>query len=357
MALLGIGEKDRYGRQKRIAHEGKFLRASRTGGISLRAQTRAAGLNLTANTRHGLRVSHRLGRKTQLAFQNGRLVFRGRYGSGPTRLNVSKTGMTVSTRNPFGTINWIKPNRSSAKLFGVQVRGQKALFIQMVMLAITGVVALASLAINLCILLINVIVWLATHLWNLTAKIPDTLDDIAHIWRKRRLRQTRLELDHTVQQAIDDWSQDDVIHANELMFLSVARGHSALDASRTSDWPLAQHLTGRKHRRTPDQETHQRIGALIEHALTRDRNKPDKADHTDAAEHKQPGTTTAVRILALTALIAKETESKITASQRPELLFALDDLMLEQGSRNVLQDQMLEVFADQCGLRLTNRTH
>ncbi len=98
MRWFNIGNKDEYGKQHRIEHRGKYLRANRTGGVSLRAQTRKAGLNLTANTQHGFRVSRTVGKNTQVALQNGRFVFRGRYGKGPSRLNVSKSGVTVSIR-------------------------------------------------------------------------------------------------------------------------------------------------------------------------------------------------------------------------------------------------------------------
>ncbi|WP_019022265.1 hypothetical protein [Thioalkalivibrio sp. ALE23] len=130
MAFLKAGEKDRDGRQKRIEHSGRYLRASRTGGLSLRAQTRAAGVNLTGNTNHGVRVSTRLARNTQVAFQNGRFILRGRYGSDAAKFNLSKSGVTVSTKTPIGSFNWIRPGRSSAKIAGVQVRGHNAAAIQ-----------------------------------------------------------------------------------------------------------------------------------------------------------------------------------------------------------------------------------
>jgi len=99
MGFLNLGRKDEHSRQRRIEHRGKYLRASRTGGVALRAQAKAAGVSLTANTAHGFRVSATPLKGTQLGFQNGRFILRGRYGSGPTKLNVSKTGLSVSTRN------------------------------------------------------------------------------------------------------------------------------------------------------------------------------------------------------------------------------------------------------------------
>lgn len=138
MGFLKIGESDRDGRQKRIEHTGRYLRASRTGGVSLRAQTRVSGVNLTANTNHGLRVSTRLAKNTQVAFQNGRFVLRGRYGSDAAKVNLSRSGLTVSSKTPVGTVNWIRPGRSSFKLAGIQLRGHKAAWLQ----ALYGVFAL-----------------------------------------------------------------------------------------------------------------------------------------------------------------------------------------------------------------------
>jgi hypothetical protein len=57
---------------------------------------------------------------------------RGRYGKGPTKLNLSKSGVSVSAKNEFGAFGWIKPNRSSVKLGGVQIRGKNAAIIQMI---------------------------------------------------------------------------------------------------------------------------------------------------------------------------------------------------------------------------------
>jgi hypothetical protein len=59
---FNLGGKDEYGQQRRVEHSGQHLRVSRTGGASLRAQTKAAGVNLAANSQHGMRVSRTIGR-------------------------------------------------------------------------------------------------------------------------------------------------------------------------------------------------------------------------------------------------------------------------------------------------------
>lgn len=134
--MLNIGKKDADGRQVRIEHRGRHLRASRTGGVSLRAQTRAAGVNLSANSRHGVRLSHSVGKGTNVFVQNGRIGVRGRYGKGPLKLNVSKSGATVSTKTGIGTLNLVRPGRSSVKVAGVQMRGKKAAQVQVIYLVL-----------------------------------------------------------------------------------------------------------------------------------------------------------------------------------------------------------------------------
>ena len=158
--LINIGKRDADGRQVRIEHRGRYTRVSRTGGVALRAQAKAAGLNFTINSRHGARVSKRLAKNTQVAMQNGRFVIRGRYGDGPHKLNLSKTGLTASTKNQLGTFNWIKPNRSSAKLFGVQVRGKKAAQMQAAYLLFVVIGQGIVLAINLIAYALKLVVWL-----------------------------------------------------------------------------------------------------------------------------------------------------------------------------------------------------
>ena len=164
-ALTNWGKKDEQGKQVRIEHRTAYTRASRTAGISLRAQTKAAGINVTLNSQHGLRLSHRLTQGTQVALQNGRFVLVGRYGKGPHKLNLSKSGISVSTRNQLGTFNWLKPNRSSAKLWGIQVRGKKAAQMQI----IYGIFSLIGQALYaagyVLIMIINFVMWLILKVW------------------------------------------------------------------------------------------------------------------------------------------------------------------------------------------------
>jgi len=154
-----IFEKGADGRLKRIEYRGKYLRASRTGGVALRAQTKAAGVNLTANTNRGTRVSTRIAKGTQAAFQNGRFVLRGRYGEGPAKLNLSKSGVSVSSKTEVGTVNWFKPRYSSVKIGGVQVRGKKAVYLHLIAGLLQVAAYLLLFLAQAAVLLIQFLYW------------------------------------------------------------------------------------------------------------------------------------------------------------------------------------------------------
>lgn len=104
------------------------LRLSRTGGLS-------AGWHpfrgVTFNTQHGFRVS-KTRKGLTLGIQSGRFTLRGRWNLGKYfRLNFSrKLGFSLSWKNELGSLNFSRPQYSSAKLFGIQIRGQRAASIQ-----------------------------------------------------------------------------------------------------------------------------------------------------------------------------------------------------------------------------------
>jgi hypothetical protein len=77
-----------------------------------------------------------------MGFQRGNFQFIGRYNSGPFNFNISKGGVSTSIKNKRGSYNILKPNYSSFKLGGVQVRGKNAATLQLIFLA-------TSLLINL----------------------------------------------------------------------------------------------------------------------------------------------------------------------------------------------------------------
>lgn len=142
--MFGFGKKEENGKQVRIEHRGKYTRASRTGGVTVRAEEKVGPLNLTANSSKGLRTSIRVANGTRMALQNGRFQLIGRWRAGPLGFNLSKKGVSASVKNKAGTFNFLKPQYSSFKFAGVQLRGKKAAQLQVIyMLFIAAVVLLA----------------------------------------------------------------------------------------------------------------------------------------------------------------------------------------------------------------------
>jgi hypothetical protein len=133
--MLGLGRRDQDGRQVRVEHRGRNVRVSRTGGASVRAEGRVGPVNATVNSTHGLRLSARLARGLRIATQNGNLRLQGRWNAGPFGINLSKSGLSTSVSSGRGRINLVKPRYSSFKAAGVQVRGEKALVLNLVFLA------------------------------------------------------------------------------------------------------------------------------------------------------------------------------------------------------------------------------
>jgi hypothetical protein len=121
---------------KRIEYRGKNVRVSRTGGVSATKTFKGDGVGATINTNHGVRLHKRLFKGTRMGFQNGNFQFIGRYKSGPFNFNVSKNGFSTSLKNKRGSYNILKPNYSSFKMAGVQVRGKNAATFQMIYMVI-----------------------------------------------------------------------------------------------------------------------------------------------------------------------------------------------------------------------------
>jgi len=166
--MFGLGRKDKDGKQVRIEHRGKYTRASRTGGVAVRAEKKLGPVNATANTSDGIRLSSRVAHGTRVALQNGKFRLIGRWNAGPLGFNLSKTGVSASVKNQAGTFNFLKPQYSSFKLGGVQVRGKKAAQIQLVYMGIMAAVFLAVFGVKLLVFLL----WV---LWLLVAFVIDLL--------------------------------------------------------------------------------------------------------------------------------------------------------------------------------------
>lgn len=142
--MIGLGKQDKDGKQVRIEHRGKYTRASRTGGVAVRAEKKIGSVNLTANSSKGVRASTRIANGTRVALQNGRVQLIGRWRAGPLGFNLSKTGVSASFKNKAGTFNFLKPQYSSFKFAGVQLRGKKAAQLQVIYMLIMAVIFLVA---------------------------------------------------------------------------------------------------------------------------------------------------------------------------------------------------------------------
>ena len=136
--FFGIGKKDANGRQVRVEHRGRFLRISRTGLVAIRHSVKVGCVNLTVNTRRGFRASTKIAKGTHVALQNWSFRLIGRYGKGPANINLSKSGVSASYKNKLGSFNFFKPNYSSFKFAGIQLRGKNAAHLQIIYIIICG---------------------------------------------------------------------------------------------------------------------------------------------------------------------------------------------------------------------------
>jgi len=321
MGFLKIGETDRDGRQKRIEHTGEYLRASRTGGISLRAHTRAAGVNVTGNTRHGLRLSTRLAKNTQVAFQNGRFILRGRYGSDAAKVNLSKSGVSVSTKTPVGTFNWFHPGRSSVKIAGVQLRGHKAAYLQAVYLVLALAVAAAGVLWQLAALAIH-----------LPARAVQRV-----VARREQARQARERLNLSASEVVsagrrileahgvclDREPRRDLFAA--LVFTSVCLGRGQDRFEPVAAGMAAPESAG-EHALLDDMRV---AGAQVRGWLA------------SAPERAAPAA-----VLGLMQQLAAAFGSRADVAARAEALLCLDDACLAAGPRTVLQEAMIDLLAE-----------
>ena len=165
--MFGLGKKDEDGKQVRIEHRGKYTRASRTGGVAVRAEQKVGPVNLTANSSKGLRASTRIANGTRVALQNGRFQLIGRWRAGPLGFNLSKTGVSASVKNKAGTFNFLKPQYSSFKFAGVQLRGKKAAQLQAIYMLITAAVIVAILGARLLVFVLWLVALPFLFLWDL----------------------------------------------------------------------------------------------------------------------------------------------------------------------------------------------
>jgi hypothetical protein len=228
---------------------------------------------------------------------------RGRYGKGPTKLNLSKSGVSVSTKNALGTFNWIKPNRSSVKLGGVQIRGKNAATIQMIyamfalaLFAIKLVIVLALFGLQMLWVVLQLLFiflcWLIPVLWSGGQFLIHALCDAVRAGQRARLK----------------------VRAGDLADQLSQRSHSELEA-------LLTHIVtvcGRGEAGSPE------IAELLA-----------TIDAKNAADR--------LRILLLA--VTRQYQAIGDPSRFVPLYLQLDDQCVQQGGRTRLQDLLLADYA------------
>lgn len=165
--MFGLGKKDENGKQVRIEHRGRFTRASRTGGVAVRAEQNVGPVNLTANSSMGLRASTRIANGMRVALQNGRFQLIGRWRAGPLGFDLSKTGVSASVKNKAGTFNFLKPQYSSFKLGGIQLRGRRAAELQVIYMLIMAAVFAVVFSAKLIVFLLWLLALPILFIWDL----------------------------------------------------------------------------------------------------------------------------------------------------------------------------------------------
>jgi hypothetical protein len=275
-----------------------------------------------------VRVSATPARNTQVALQNGRFVLRGRYGSGPLRLNLSKSGLSLSSRNALGSINWTNPLRSSAKVAGVQFRGRTAAAMQ----AVYGVFALLLLLVQVAFVVglfaLRVVLFLGALVLRVGASVPVWVREWRRRWRAARL--ARRADDIGSMDSFREWGADRWIAALLLAIGAWGRGERAAAVAPAYAEALAGH----------DGE----IGlAAVADVLVATGETLDALRERVARRDGDP---------AVVVVIARRLRERLPAETLAEMLLEVDELVLRDGPRTRLQDQMIEVFADCAGLRL-----
>lgn len=327
--MFNVGRKDEYGKQRRIEHRGRYLRASRTGGVALRAQTKAAGVNLTGNTHRGVRVSATPAKNTQVAVQNGRFILRGRYSAGPMRLNLSKSGLSLSARNAMGSFNLSNPGRSSAKVAGVQVRGKTAAQIQAVYSVFLGLGLLIKFTAYATMFLFRLIVTVVGGAWNALVAIPGVLSAIRRGYRNFRLRGRVRRWARNHSPWPEDWDAETLQAA--LVLAYIAWGHGYAARTVTTFW--AEDPEAPTQPEADDLARWQQIAEALDTRLSSEEGREQD-------------------VRTVFAALTQRITDRIPDEARAELLFQADELAEAHGPRTRRQEILIEIYCDFAGLRL-----
>ncbi len=252
-----------------------------------------------------MRASTRVAKGTQVAFQNGRFILRGRYGQGPTKLNLSKSGVSVSSKTEIGTINWFKPRYSSAKIGGIQVRGKNALYLHALLAVIQLLVACTLIAVQAIVISVQVVYWLTVTLTQRAQRV----------WAKRHAQ---------------------AIQAAETKWLEAFSTREAIWLYESLKWCFL-HLGQGGIRELRPNFKNQIADELITYLA--------------ASSLPQP-----LNLEILFGCLAESYERTAGEEACLELFFDLDNAAVASGGRNQLQERLLAAYAACCGIDLTD-TH
>ena len=326
--IIEISKSD--GRLKRIEYRGKYLRASRTGGVALRAQGKAAGVNFTVNSSNGTRVSTRVAKGTNVGFQNGRFVLRGRYGKGPTKLNLSKSGVSVSTKTSVGTVNWFKPKSSSAKIGGVQFRGDNALIINGIVAIFQIFYFLLTISFKIGFWLLKSTIWLLKYSFEVTTLMFNKIQN-------NRLKSKQKVIEALEEIWIEEWQNQSIENLVCALFYTlniIGRGKSEVSSgfinqllSDYDDKDILEPILAKIDDENIESAVELTIKSLDGHSID--------------------------QILLLEAFFGSVVEvinQKVKSDIVITLFWALDFSALVDGKRNRLQEELLTVFSSTCGI-------
>ncbi len=311
------------GRLKRIEYRGKYLRVSRTGGVALRAQGAASGINFTINSKHGTRISSRIAKGTNVGFQKGRFILRGRYGKGPIKLNISKSGVSVSSKTEIGSVNLFKPKYSSAKLGGVHFRGDNAI-------AIHAIILFLQFMYSSIKILFKIIFW---FLNTLSSSLPNIIKSIKEK-KSSQIEKIVKTLEQNWLQVLQNETNENLFCALFYNLIIIGKGNSEV-SSKFIDEILHDYNNKSELEPLLSEIDDKNLESAVE--LTLESLNGHSIDQVILIE---------LFFGSLAYSISQKVNSKILI----EIFYALDYCILISGKRNILQERLLGVFADTCGI-------
>jgi hypothetical protein len=223
--------------------------------------------------------------------------------------------MSVSTKNALGTFNWSHPNRSSAKIAGVQMRGKKAANLQMLYILFMLLVNLIKFSLLLLVWLFQGLYILARALWIGSARAVAALVEFQRTARAKRLskkgegkiREAGLE---------DELSAAPALHSALLYAVSTwGRGLSSVDL-------------------TPAQAREAKVSQGVD---------PSSLDGLiESGKPRQE----AKQMRSVTAALAGRYAARASKEEIGETFLQLDEAARTAGVMTKLQEKLIDTYAD-----------